>query len=157
MIQDQRNSKTKRSYWSRANILPKKFTPHSKSMVRNNEMVLMWHHFPTRPQQYPLNKILHLVWIINIASLRPILSQNKIHERVFWLLSLQVSWIWKLMQSTLHIERFKNVIFLTFPTGSPSSPWSSTWLLKGCMRHSKAPKKLGFRVLRLFIVLCTNP
>lgn len=45
-VEDQRNSKIERSYWSRAKFSTKGFILGSRSKVSKNKAALKWHHFP---------------------------------------------------------------------------------------------------------------
>ena len=55
-VQDQRNSKSKRSYCTREKIEPKEFTLGFNSTVWEKCVALMWHYFSTTSQQFPPNK-----------------------------------------------------------------------------------------------------
>ena len=58
-VQDQRNSKIKQSYWSRATFWTQRLYTRVRVLgMEKKEVVLMWHHFPAKSRQAPLKNIL---------------------------------------------------------------------------------------------------
>ena len=125
VIPDQTNSNIQQYYWLEVEIRSKEFIIGSKSKEWENEVALMWHHFPNKAFRTPLKKILYadlvLIWSIIFVPKRYVdicyLHQIKFHS----FLGKEASmWRWHvsieefLIQEDANLSLTWNIIGLNF-------------------------------------------